>query len=328
MRKHIVGSMVLIVLAVTGGLLPSAGDAAERAHPFRIGVLTESWGPQPQTIRLRDGMIEVGYKENEDFIIGVRFTQGDLAALSTAAEALVQYGVDLIYVTQPHPAKAAQQATTTIPIVFAGVGDPLGLGLIQSFARPGGNITGVADLNLALSAKRLQILHEMLPDLKQILFLYDSRDSYAVTEAQAYRDAARRLDIRLVERAVQSQEEVQATLAQIGNMEVGGILPPKHVSLNIPGFVVEASVQQAIPTMYSASFWTERGALASYGPDYYETGRQATRLVDKIIKGANPGDIPVEVNTKVEFTINLKTAKSLGLTMAPDVLYRADRIIR
>ena len=149
-----------------------------------------------------------------------------------------------------------------------------------------------------------------------------------MAEAKVYRDAAHRLGIVLVEKVVRTEEEAQATLAQVRKGEVDGILPPRHASLNIPGFILEASSQQAIPTMFDAAFWVERGAPASYGPDYHEIGRQAARLVDKILKGAKPAEIPVEVNPKIEFAINLKVAKALGLTIAPEVLYRADRIIR
>lgn len=137
--------VALIVLLLSSGLLTGGVSAEERAQPVKIGVLTESWGPTPATVGLRDGLLELGYRENEQFVLGVRFTQGDLAALSGAARDLVQYGVDIIF-SDGYTARAAQLATTRIPIVFAGGADPVGLGLIQSFARPGGNITEVTDL--------------------------------------------------------------------------------------------------------------------------------------------------------------------------------------
>lgn len=321
-------SFIALIL-VSSGLLADSIGAEERAQPVKIGALTESWGPTPAMVGLRDGLLELGYRENEQFVLGVRFTQGDLAALPAAARELVQYGVDIIFTSEDSPAKAAQVATTRIPIVFSVVSDPVGLGLIQSFARPGGNITGVADVRLELSPKRLELFHEVVPGLKRVLFLYDAADADAVAEAKVYRDAAHRLGIVLVEKVVRTEEEAQATLAQVRKGEMDGILPPRHGSLNIPGFILEASSQRAIPTMFEgASFWVERGALASYGPDYHETGRQAARLVDKILKGTKPAEIPVEVNSKIEFVINLKVAKALGLTIAPEVLYRADRIIR
>jgi putative ABC transport system substrate-binding protein len=320
-------SFIAFILASSELLTGSVG-AEERAQPIKIGVLTASWGPTPTTVGLRDGLLELGYRENEQFVIGVRFTQGDLTALPAAARELVQYGVDIIFASEEDPAKAAQMATTHIPIVFASGSDPVGLGLIQSFARPGGNITGVTSLYLELSPKRLEVFREIVPGLKRVLFLYDAADAVAVAQARVCREAARRLGIELAEKPVRTEEEAQATLAQISKDEVDGVLMRSAPSLNIPGFVLETIFQQAIPTMWDVSFLVERGGLASYGPDLHETGRQAARLMDKILKGANPAEIPVEVNPKVEFVINLKVAKALGLTIAPEVLYRADRIIR
>lgn len=319
---------VIAILLVGGGLLTDDAGAAERARPIRIGVLTPSWGPPPQVAGLRDGLLGLGYREDAQFVLGVRFTQGDLAVLRTAARELVQYGVDLIFAHRDDAAKAAQQATTQIPIIFVDVNDPVELGLVQSFARPGGNITGVTDLELELGPKRLQVFQEIVPGLKRVLYLYDPTDASSVAGARIYRDAARRFGIELVEQAVRTEEEARTTLAQAHKGEVDGILRPTSPSLNIPGFILEASFQRGIPSMFNGAFWVERGALASYGPDEYESGRQAARLVDKILKGAKPATIPVEVNSKIEFAINLKVAKTLGLTIAPEVLYQANRLIR
>jgi putative ABC transport system substrate-binding protein len=321
------GLLVVLTLYV----LPCAADVrtAERTRPFLIGALNASWGSTPQVVGLRDGLLALGYRENEQFVIGVRFTQGNLTALPTVAQQLVQDGVDVIFADHDDAAKAAQQATTQIPIVFATVGDPVGQGLIHTFARPSGNITGVADLHLELGPKRLEIFREIVPGLQRILFPYHATDAYATAEVQELRTAAPRLGIVLVERGVHTQEEAQATFAAVQLGEVDGILAPRCCALNIPGFILETTAQRAIPTMFeTAAFWVERGALASYGPDSYESGRQAARLVDKILKGVNPAEIPVEVNSKLELVINLKVAKALGLTIAPEVLYRADRLVR
>lgn len=319
---------VIALLLLSSGLLVSRMDAAERSRPFRIGALTASWGPTPMIVGMRDGLLELGYREDQDFVLGVRFTQGDIAALPTAARELVQYGVDLIFVDLDEPAQAAQQATTQIPIVFASVNDPEGLGSIQSFARPGGNITGVTDMELHLGPKRLQVFQEMIPALQRVLFPYNATEAYAVKMVRVYRDAAHRLGIELVEQAIRTQEEAQATLAQFRQGEVDGILAPRSNSLNIPGFIMEIAAQQKIPAMFSTTFFPENGGLVSYAPDTYATGKQAARLVDKILKGANPAEIPVEVNPKIEFVINLQTAQHLGLTIPPEVLFQADRLIR
>jgi putative ABC transport system substrate-binding protein len=279
-------------------------------------------------IGLRDGLLELGYREDVDFVLGIRFTQGDLSALPAAARQLVEYGVDLLFTSEDDPAKAAQQATTQIPIVFTSVSDPIGMGVIQNFARPGGNITGVTELSLELSPKRLEVFRDLVPGLQRVLFPYDAQDAHSEAWAQVYREAARHLGIELVERPVRTVEEVRAALTQVHKGDIDGILQPFSLSLDLPGQILEVSTQRGIPTMFNAKFWVEQGVLASYGPDFHETGRQAARLVDKILKGAKPADIPVEVNAKIEFAINLKVAKNLGLSIAPEVLYQADRIIR
>ena len=317
-----------LLIVASHVLVTCTSEAADRARPVQIGVLTPAWGPPPQVGGLRDGLRELGYREHEHFVIGVRFTQGDLAALLAAARELVKLGPDLIFAHRDNAAMAARLATTRIPIVFVGVNDPVGLGLVQSYARPGGNITGVTDLELELGPKRLEVFHELVPGLKRVLFPYNATDTYSAAGAKVYREAAHRLGIELVERVVRTEEEARATLAQIRMGDVDGILRPPSSSLNIPGFILEASSLKAIPTMFNGAFWVEQGALASYGPDPYETGRQAARLVGKILKGTSPAEIPVEVNSKIEFVINLKVAKALRLRIAPEVLYRANRLIR
>jgi len=318
----------LAVLLLMGGLYAGAAGAAERAKPILIGALNDSWGPPPGVVGLRDGLVELGYRENEQFVIGVRFTQGDTAALPGAARELVQQGVAILFTSEPNAATAARTATDRVPIIFTEVGDPLGLGLIQSFARPGGNITGVTSLDLELVPKRLEVFREIVPGLKRVLFPYNPDNLYAVAEAKANREAARRLGITLLEKPVRTQEEAQAALAQVRKGDVQGIVSPRSLSLNIPGFILEATAQRSVPTMFHTAFWSERGGMVSFGPNFHESGRLAARMVDKILKGANPGTLPVEVNGKIELVINAKVARALGVAIAPEVLYRADRLIR
>ena len=328
MQCRALGLLVALPLVLITALVTIDVCAAERARPFLIGALNASWGPTPQVVGLRDGLLALGYREHEDFVIGVRFTQGDLTALPAAAQKLVQDGVDLIFADHDEEAKAAQQATTQIPIVCVAVGDPIGRGLIQSFARPGGNLTGVADLHLEMGPKRLEIFREIMPGLRHVLFPYHATDTYATAEAQEMRAAARRLGITLMERAVHTQEEAQATLTTVQPGEVDGVLAPRCCALNIQGYILDATTQKGIPAMFEAPFLVERGGLASYGPDLYASGQMAARLVDKIRKGVPPAEIPMEVNPKIELVINLKVAQVLGLTIAPEVLYRANRLIR
>jgi putative ABC transport system substrate-binding protein len=321
--------LVTVLTLVVSSMYPLIWVYADdRKRPVRIGVLNESWGPTPQDVGLRDGLTALGYQEDRDYFLGIRFTQGNRAELPAAARELVKLGVDLIFTPTDHSAKAALSATSQIPIVFATSSDPIGEGLVQSFPRPGGNITGVADLALELAPKRLQLFQEMLPGLRRVLFPYDASDAFALKEAETYRRAASQLGIELVEKPVHTPEEARDVLSRLQPGEVDGALQPRCCTLNIPGFVLDLMPAKRIPAMFDSAFWPERGAFASYGQDFYETGRQAARLVDKILKGQKPAEIPVEVNSKLEFVINLKTAQAMGLTIAPEVLFQADRIIR
>ena len=328
MREIMRWCLIFFMLVALKPTLIGNASAAERTKPILIGVLTDSWGPTPGTVGLRDGLKERGYRENQDFVIGVRFTQGDSAALPQAARELVEQGVDILFTVNPAPTKAAQMATSRIPIVFYGTGDPIGLGLIKSFARPGGNITGVTDLDLELDSKRLEIFKEMIPGITRVLFPYDPSDAFSVTQAKIYRESAQRLKIVLIEKTVVTQTEAQATFDGIRRTEVHGIVVPRSLSFNIPGLALEAMSQKRIPTMFFGPWYVDQGGLASYGPDFYQSGRQAARLVDKIIKGTNPREIPVEVNNNIEFVVNLKVATALGIKIVPEVLYRATRVIR
>jgi putative tryptophan/tyrosine transport system substrate-binding protein len=161
-----------------------------------------------------------------------------------------------------------------------------------------------------------------------VLFPYATSDGYSVKEAKIYRDTAQRLGIDPVEKPIGAEEEAHAIIARLQKGDVDGILKPRFLALNIPAVILEATIQRGIPAMFEGAFWVEQAALVSYGADFYTSGRQAARLVDKILKGANPGEIPVEVNPKIELAINLQVAKALGLTIRPEVLYRADRIVR
>jgi putative tryptophan/tyrosine transport system substrate-binding protein len=320
--------VMFLAFLVSSGLIAGHVGAAERGRPVKIGVLTEGFGPTSGAVGLRDGLKQLGYHENNDFVIGVRFTQGDISALPVAGRELVQQGVDILFTEGGNATRAAQMETTKVPIVFAGGGDPVGLGLIQSFARPGGNVTGVTNLDLELGPKRLEIFKEMIPGLKRVLFPYSATDAYSVSEAKAYRDAARHLKIVLIEKAVRTEDEVKAVLTKLKKGDIHGILSPRPMTSNIPGYVREAGSQSSMPTMFAATFFAENGGLASYTPDSYESGRMAARLVHKILKGDGPGEIPVEANHKIELVINLKVAKALGIKIAPEVLARANRVIR
>lgn len=303
---------------------------AQSPRLIKIGALTESWGPTPAIVGLRDALIEMRYRENDDFVIGIRFTEGNPAELPTAAKQLVERGADILVTGGggEHEATALQAAAAgRIPIVFMGGSDPVRAGLVKSLPRPGGNVTGIADLDVELAPKRLEILRDLVPGLKRVLFTYAVADPLMMAQLEGYRQAARRLDLILVERPVHTHAEAQAALSNVQKTEARGILSPRYLSLNIPGFIVEAGLREKIPTMLHASFHVEQGGLASYAADLYQLGRQTARLVERIMKGAKPADIPVERTTRFELVINRKTATTLGLRIPPEVQLRVDRFI-
>jgi ABC-type uncharacterized transport system substrate-binding protein len=321
--------------AVMVGLLftmaaPGGRDLeAQPARLVKIGALTESWGPTTVMVGLRDGLHERGYRENKDFVIGVRFTQGSSSELPQAARDLVSHGVDVIVASGRGPeAKAAQMATSKIPVVFVVASDPVASGLVKSFARPGGNLTGIADLGVDLVPKRMEIFRELVPRLRRVLLVYDATNAEAVEQVGLHRDAAHRLGLTLVERPVRTEEEARAVISGVQKSEVDGLFDPRFLSLNIPGLLMELALQRGMPTMFSDSFYVDRTGLASYGANSYELGRQAAGLMEKIFKGAKPADLPVEQPTKFELALNLKTAKALGLTIPQSLLLRADRVIQ
>lgn len=318
-------AIALVVLGTT--LLGAMAGAAQTSRPVRIGALTESWGPTRSIVGFRDGLQELGYRENEHFVLGVRFTQGDTAALPAAARELVLQGVDLLLTAGTDATHAARKATDRIPIIFVGSTDPVGLGLVQSFARPGGNITGITDLDTELTPKRLELFKDIIPSLQKVLLPYDVSDRETTAQLPAYRAAARGLGVVLVERPVRTQAEAQAAIRGVGKGEVDGILAPRYLALNIPGFMLEATARRGIPAMFHDTFFVEQGGLASYSASRYESGRQAARLADKILKGVKPSQLPVERPTKLELAVNLKTARALGLTIPQPVLLRADQVI-
>ena len=321
------GFLLVLGLVLTLAEVTARATEAQAPRLFKIGALTENWGPTPSTAGLRDGLQELGYREDRDFVIGVRFVQGNVVELPEAARALVRHGVDLIVASGENAATAARMATTRIPIVFMAGGDPVAAGLVKSFARPGGNITGIADLELELVPKRMEIFHELIPELKRVLLVYDATNAVALSRLKVHRDAAHRLGLTLVEKPVRTEDDARSVIGSIKKAEVDGIFSPRAVALNIPGAILEIAPKRAIPTMFQEAIFVEQAGLASYGASNYGLGRQAARLVDKILKGAKPGDVPVEQPTKFELVINLKAAKALGITIPQSILLRANRVI-
>ncbi len=317
----------LVLLVVPVLLCGTPAAWAQTSKVFKVGVLTTAWSPwHTFTLGFRDALKEFGYVEGQNVAFEVRAAQGDLSRLPELAAELVQQKPDLLYCLEGP--EACQKATTMIPIVFSQIGDPVRLGLVQSLARPGGNITGIATLRPELTAKRLELFKETVPALRRILVTYDPREPEEQEAVTAARSAARRLGLTLLERPITAPLEIEPGLAELKEGGRDGILIVQAgVNLNIPGRSLEVATSNKLPTMYPSAFFSQFGALASYGPDQYLQGRQAARLAHKILTGTPPREIPVELPDRIEFTINLKTANRLGLKVPPPALNRADRVI-
>jgi putative ABC transport system substrate-binding protein len=307
-------------------LLCAASSAwGQGAKIFKIGILTDAMVPWHSTTEgFRDGLKELGYVTGKNVIFEARAAQGDMTRVPMLVAELVQQKPDLILCVSD----ACRKEAGPIPMVFVQVSDPVRLGLVESIARPGGSVTGIANLRAELTAKRLELFKEVVPSLRRVLLTYDPREKGERDSLAVARTAASRLRLTLVERPISATLEIEPGLAELKDGGHDGILIVQSgTNLNIPGRSLEVATSDRIPTMYPASFWSNVGALASYGPDQYSQGRQAARLAHKVLTGTPPREIPVEFPDRIELVINLKTAKRLGLKIPQPILLRVDRVI-
>lgn len=326
-RKNIVLFVTWATAALLMDLLcPSPYAWAQTAKSYKIGILTDAMVPwHSSTQGFRDGLKEFGYIEGKNVIFEIRAAQGDLARLRKLAAELVEQKPDLLFCVSD----ACQRHTGQTPIVFTQVSDPVRLGLVESIARPGGNITGIANLRAELTAKRLELFKETVPSLRRVLITYDPRKTEEQEALTFARSVASHLRLTLVERPIKAPLEIESGLAELnGGGRDGILIVQSGTNLNIPGRSLEVATSNKIPSMYPASFWSQFGALVSYGPDQYSQGRQAARLAHRILTGTPPRELPVELPDRIEFIINLKTAKRLGLQVPGEVLFRANRVIK
>lgn len=315
------------LLVVLIGTSAWGAEPSLRTRPVLIGMLTYLWGATSDMVAVRDGLVELGNRENEHFALGARHAEGNEKMLAAIVRELVRDGAEIIYASGWKALQAARQVTSDTPIVFTTWYNPPPGGPMESVFPSGGNVTGVVNLFDGVSPKALDAFRSLIPGLKRVQFPYDANDLHLVEQLGTWRRAASRLGIELVERPVRTQEEARQAFVSLRKNEVDGIIPASN-RLNITGYALEASSRRQIPTMFPRAWMAEYGGLASYGASWHGLGRQAARLVDMIMKGTDPGEIPVEVHDRMEFVINLRTAKALGLKIAPEVLNQADRLIR
>lgn len=272
---------------------------------------------------------EFGYVEGQNVLIERRWAEGQIERLPALADELVELKVDVIVAPPTSAAVAARKATKTIPIVFALAADPVGNGLVESLARPGGNATGLSTVNVELGAKRLELLKEAFPRISRVAVLHNSADTSNQLQLKMSLEAAKVLGVTLVPIGMQRPEDLDPAFATVTKHHADAIFVMENPANFTTRKPLVSFVQRArLPAIYALREFVDDGGLMAYAVSTPDQFRRAAVYVAKILKGAKPGDLPVEQPTKFELVINLKTAKALGLTLAPSVLVRADEIIR
>jgi len=324
-RRRFIGS-------VAGGLLavPLAAGAQKPAMPV-IGFLCSASPAQwaSYVAAFRKGLNETGYVEGKNFAIEFRWAEGDNDRLPALAADLVRRQVAVLVATGGSPpVLAAKAATSTIPIVFTAGGDPVEFGLVASLSHPGGNVTGVSIVSVDLVAKRLGLLHELVPKATVIAFIVNSNIVDTASETRKAQEAARSLGQQLHVLRASSEQEIDAAFASLGQLRARALLVGTNAFFNARrDQFVALAVRYAIPAMLEGRESVVAGGLMSYGASFPEVYRQAGVYTGKILNGAKPADLPVLQPTKFELVINMKTAKALGLTISQSLLLRADEVI-
>jgi putative ABC transport system substrate-binding protein len=308
---------------------PHLADAQTKKIP-RVGFLIASAASaqQPRLEAFKRGLRELGYIEGQNIAIEVRSGEGKPEQLPVAAAELVSLKVEVIVSGGPTSTRAAKQATNTIPIVMTLESDPVGDGLVASLARPGGNITGLSTLGPELSGKRLELLKEIVPSLSRVAVFY-STDSRKAPQRNEIEVTARALKVQLQNLELQGPKDIEPAFEAATKGRAGAVLTQgSAVLLSQRTRVAELAIKNRLPVIFAREEFVEAGGLAVYAASTADLARRAATFVDKLLKGAKPADLPVEQPMKFEFVINLKTAKQIGLTIPPNVLARADRVIK
>jgi len=307
---------------------PGAARAQQAGKGYRIGFLTSRSGLNEWDEAFRQALRGLGYVEGRNITIEYRWGAGNEERLAKMAAELVQLKVDIIMAATTVAIQAAMRATSTIPIVIAAASDPVGMGLVASLARPGGNVTGLTLMSSDLAGKRLQLLRQILPKTTRVAILAGHGGSTALFLEQM-QAAAQQMGIQLVVPKVSGAEDLPGAFTAMQRERARAlIVQVGPLTSDHRKRITELAAQYRLPAMYEVQGFVESGGLMSYGPSISETYRRAAVYVDKILKGAKPADLPVEQPTTFELVINLKTAKALGLTIAPSLLGRADQVIQ
>ncbi|MGE5306111.1 MAG: ABC transporter substrate-binding protein [Alphaproteobacteria bacterium] len=324
----VVGKAGLVLTLCTTLFVLNTSALAQQVK-YRIGVLYPG-GPLSQTVDgLRAGLREVGIEDGKQVVFLVVDTKGDTKVAEEAAKNFEREKVNLVYAVGSTVIVAAKQATASVPIVFSVGSDPVALGIVKDFVKPGGRLTGVHYLVMDLTAKRLELLKEILPKLGRVLTFYDPGNKVAVEAAGMARGEAKRLGLKFIERQVRSADDLRAGLQSLktGEAEAFFYLPDTMI-VSQSQSIIETARAKRLATMFQDESVVAKGALASYGQNYYEIGRLSAKHVQRVLSGTPPGELRVETVDNVDLVINLLTAKQLGLTIPAQVLARANKVIK
>jgi putative tryptophan/tyrosine transport system substrate-binding protein len=320
-------------LALTAVLFPLSfpAHAQQPVKIPRIGVLagSSSSGESPRVEAFRQGLRDLGHVEGKSIAIEYRYANARFDKLPALADELIRLKVDVLVVSTTPAVEAAKNATSTIPIVFFGVFDPVAAGLIDSLARPGGNVTGFTNVATTLAGKRLELLKETVPKLFRVAVLYDPKSPGSVPQWNESQRQARELGLQLHSMEVSSADKYESAFKEAVKARSAALAVTADPLANANRKqIADLATKARLPAIYPWGEFVDNGGLMSYGPNFAAVGRDVARYVDKILKGTKPADLPVEQPTKFELMINLKTAKALGLTIPPVVLMRAERVIK
>lgn len=307
---------------------PLAAAAAD-ARLYRVGVVYQG-GPYAAAIDgLRDGLNELGLAESRHYVFHVRDVKGDLRAVEAAARGLEMEKVDVVYSIATSTTLAVKQATKSVPIVFYAGTDPVKVGLIANYRKPGGRLTGIHSQFTDLTAKRMELLKTLIPKLRRVITFYNATYAGSAQSIKLAREASARLHVELIERPVSSVDELRKALGTLQPKEADAVFYlADAMVISQAELVIDAATAKKMPTMLAEQTSVGKGALASYGVSYYVCGRLAAKYVQRILTGANPAELPIEQIDTPHLVINLKTAKALGIAIPQSILARADEIVR
>ena len=322
---------IFVWLLTTVLLGTVSAEAQQLKKVARIGVLAQSnaYFLSTQFEAFQQGLRELGYVEGKSIVIEYRHAEGKLDLLPNLAAELVRLKVDVIVASSTPAVLAAKNATKEIPIVFHTIGDPVASGVVASLARPGGNITGLTMGGAELYGKRLELLKETIPKLSRAAILWNPMSTATELSLKETQAAAKALNLQIQSLEVRSPGNIEPAFDAAARTKTGAIIVTQAPPITThPKRIVDLAAKRRLPLIYPQRQWPDTGGLMSYGANVDESLRQLATYVDRILKGAKPADLPVERSTKLELVINLKAAKQIGLTIPPNVLARADRVIR